>query len=97
MEALNTILQIPERCLVNKKITKAFFKRNFDLTSSEKALLDDFNAISTIDWFASVSPSNSNINPYNQDQALYFQQQKVSSYQIFGQNHPMRLCCYYLI
>jgi hypothetical protein len=71
MEALNTILQIPERCLVNRKITKAFFKRNFDLTSSEKALLDDFNSISAIDWLASVSPANSNINSYKDEQYLF--------------------------
>jgi hypothetical protein len=71
MDALNTILQIPERCLVNKKITKAFFKRNFDLTSTEKTLLDDANAISGIDWLASVSPSNSNINPYKDEQYLF--------------------------
>lgn len=77
MEALNTILQIPERCLVNKKITKAFFKRNFDLTSSEKALLDDFNAISAIDWLASVSPANSNINPYKDEQYLFEEVQVI--------------------
>jgi hypothetical protein len=77
MDALNTILQIPERCLVNKKITKAFFKRNFDLTSTEKTLLDDVNAISGIDWLASVSPSNSNINPYKDEQYLFEEVQVI--------------------
>jgi hypothetical protein len=54
MDALNTILQIPERCMVHKKITKAFFKRNFDLISGEKTLLDNLIAI---DWLASISPA----------------------------------------
>jgi hypothetical protein len=77
MYALNTILQIPEKCLVNKKITKAFFKRNFDLISSEKALLDDFNVISAIDWLASVNPTTSNINLYKDDQYLYEEVQVI--------------------
>jgi hypothetical protein len=58
------ILQLPERCLVNKKITKVFFKRNFDLTSAEKNLLDDYNAISAIDWIASISQENANVPAY---------------------------------
>jgi hypothetical protein len=90
MDALNTILQIPERSLVNKKITKAFFKRNFDLTSTEKALLDDSNAISGIDWLASVSPSNSNINPYKDEQYLFEEVQIIvvhTSGSDFERNH----------
>jgi hypothetical protein len=91
MDALNTILQIPERCLVNKKITKAFFKRNFDLTSTEKSLLDDFNTISGIDWLASVGPSNSNINSYKDEQWLFEEIQVVvvhTSGNDFERNHP---------
>src|SRR5687768_2098149 len=80
MDALNTILEIPERCLVNKKITKAFFKRNFDLTSTEKALLDDFNAIAAIDWLASVSPASSNINPYKDQHYLFEEVQVITVY-----------------
>lgn len=78
MEALNTILQIPERCLVNKKITKAFFKRNFDLTSSEKGLLDDSVTIAAIDWLASISPDNSNINPFSDEYSLFEEVQVIS-------------------
>jgi hypothetical protein len=90
MDALKTILQIPERCLVNKKITKAFFKRNFELTSAEKALLDDFNAISAIDWLASVSPSESNINSYKDEQYLFEEVQVIivhTSDSDFQKNH----------
>ena len=84
-------MQIPERSLVNKKITKAFFKRNFDLSSTEKALLDDFNAISGIDWLASVSPSNSNIIPYKDEQCHFEEVQIIvvhTSGSDFERNHP---------
>lgn len=65
------ILQLPERCILNKKITKAFFKRNFDLTSSEKNLLDDYNAITAIDWIASISQMNANVPAFNEAEASY--------------------------
>lgn len=71
MVELNEILQIPQRCLVNKKITKAFFKRNFDLTSAEKNLLDDFSIVKSIDWLASISPANANIPSYSDNQKIY--------------------------
>lgn len=71
MDGLNNILKIPERSLVNKKITKAFFKRNFDLTITEKALLDDFPIISSIEWLASISPANSNINAYKDEHSIF--------------------------
>ena len=36
----NQILNIPERCLLNKRLTKAFFLKNFDLSGTEKKLLN---------------------------------------------------------
>lgn len=90
MDNLNNILKIPERCLVNKKITKAFFKRNFDLTSDEKNLLDDFNIMATIDWLASVRPSTANISRY-QDENYLFEEVQVIAVQTaennFDYNH----------
>ena len=80
MNNFNTILQLPERCLLNKKITKAFFKRNFALTSKEKALLDDADAIVFIDWLASLSPQSVNINPYENEYFLYEEVQVISAY-----------------
>jgi len=71
MELLNHILQLPERCLVNKKISKAFFKRNFELTSSEKALLDDPQALISIDWMASISFTSANIPLYKDEKELF--------------------------
>jgi hypothetical protein len=70
------ILQLPERCLVKKKITKAFFKRNFDMTSAEKNLLDDYNVISAIDWIASISQANANVPAY-QDYESTFEEIQV--------------------
>lgn len=70
------ILNLPERCLVKKKITKAFFKRNFDMSSAEKNLLDDYNAISAIDWIASISQANANVPAY-QDYESTFEEIQV--------------------
>ena len=61
IEKIINILQLPEKCLVNKKITKAFFKRNFELTKNDRKLLDDFSVVVSIDWLTSISPSNSNV------------------------------------
>jgi hypothetical protein len=70
------ILQLPESCLVNKRITKAFFKRNFDMTSAEKNLLDDFSIITAIDWVASISQANANVPAY-QDYESTFEEIQV--------------------
>lgn len=78
MDTLITILQIPERSLVNKKITKAFFKRNFDLTGTEKSLLDDFSAVASIDWLASISTASANINRYQDEQYLFEEIEVIS-------------------
>lgn len=71
METLQKILQIPDRCLARKKISKAFFKRNFDLTNAEKSLLEDASAIVSIDWVASISLSTANIPPYKDEKQLF--------------------------
>lgn len=78
MEQLYQILQLPERSLVNKKITKAFFKRNFDLTLSERKLIDDSSAIIQIDWLASLKPEQINISGYNDGQVVVEEIQVIS-------------------
>jgi hypothetical protein len=78
MDGLNSILQLPDRCIVNKKITKAFFKRNFDLTSSERALLDDAHIISDISWIANVNPASANIIAWKDDQFTFEEVQIIS-------------------
>lgn len=54
----NDILKLPTRCLLSKRLPKTFFQRNFDLTTSEKKVL---NAIISVEWLASIKPTNSNI------------------------------------
>ena len=57
----NQILNIPERCLLNKRLTKAFFLKNFDLSGTEKKLLNSI--INEMEWVASIKLSNANIPP----------------------------------
>lgn len=72
------ILQLPEKCLVNKKITKAFFKRNFDMTSAEKNLLEDYSAIMAIDWLASISQINANVPAWQDVDSTYEEIQVIA-------------------
>ena len=71
IDRLINILEIPERCLLNRKLPKTFFKRNFDLTISEKKLLEDANVITASEWLATISPASANINKYEEGQYLY--------------------------
>lgn len=54
----NKILNIPDRAIISKKISKAFFIKNFELSSADKKIL---NEITIMEWLASIKPSNSNI------------------------------------
>ena len=54
----NNILHLPERCILTRKLTKAFFLRNFDLTASEKKRLH--NKVESMTWLASLQPGNTN-------------------------------------
>jgi hypothetical protein len=65
------LFQLPERSLVTNKVTKAFFKRNFDLTLSERKLLDDFSIIQQMDWLASIKPDNLNIPAFENEKESY--------------------------
>jgi hypothetical protein len=78
VEQLTQLLQLPERCMVNKKITKAFFKRNFDLVLSEKKLLEDSSAFIQIDWLASLKSEQINIEGYNDQQVIFEEVQVIS-------------------
>jgi hypothetical protein len=57
--AYNHILNIPERCLLYKKLTKAFFLKNFDLSVAEKKCLN--TTIQSMEWLASIKPATANI------------------------------------
>ncbi|MBO2546009.1 DUF4391 domain-containing protein [Salegentibacter sp. BDJ18] len=55
----NQILHLPERTVLNKKMTKAFFLRNFDLSAAEKKLLKE--QIESMLWIGNIKTANSNI------------------------------------
>lgn len=61
----NNILQLPMKCLLERRLTKAFFLRNFTLTSSEKKILN--TSVQSMQWLASLKPSTTNIPPYKTD------------------------------
>lgn len=46
------ILQLPERCLIQKRLTKAFFLKHFALSAAERKLLNE--GIDQMDWLASI-------------------------------------------
>lgn len=50
------ILQLPERCILQKRLTKAFFLKHFSLTAGEKKLLHE--GIEHMDWLASIKASH---------------------------------------
>ena len=64
----NQILGIPERALLNKKITKTFLIKNFELTAGEKKLL---NTIVDIDWLASIKHTTVNVPALKNDVYSY--------------------------
>ncbi len=72
----NDILNLPERSLLNKKITKTFFLKNFELSSSEKKVLN--NTIQSMDWIASIKPLNSNIPEFRDDYYIFEEVQFMS-------------------
>ena len=55
----NNILHIPERSILDKRLTKAFFLKNFSLSAAEKKLLN--NDIQSMTWLASIKPATANI------------------------------------
>lgn len=71
VELFHKALHLPSKCLVNQKLPKAFFKRNFDLILSEKKLLADFSIIRAMEVLALINPETANITFYNDDTLSY--------------------------
>lgn len=63
---------------MNKKLTKIFFKRNFDLILSEKKLIDDATFIVQMDWMASLKPEQINVNAFKDEQQIFEEVQVIS-------------------
>jgi hypothetical protein len=76
----NKILNIPERAIISKKISKAFFIRNFELSSADKKIL---NEIVTMEWLASIKPSNTNIALF-QNEIYSFEEIQVMTCTLSG-------------
>lgn len=68
---LHKALNLPNACWVNQKLPKTFFKRNFDLTLSERKLLDDFSIIQQMEIVASINVETANIPAYVDDVVTY--------------------------
>lgn len=68
---LHKALHLPHACWVNQKLPKTFFKRNFDLTLSERKLLDDFSIIQQMEILASVNVETANIPAYVDEVVTY--------------------------
>lgn len=57
----NKILNIPDSTILQTRVTKVFFLRNFDLSAAEKRLLN--NDILQMEWLASLRLDKCNIPP----------------------------------
>jgi hypothetical protein len=55
--------------LLEKKLTKAFFLKNFELSASEKKILN--SSIAQMEWLASIKPNNSNIQSVINEQFAF--------------------------
>jgi len=70
-ELLHKILKLPDNCWVNQKLPKTFFKRNFEITLSEKKLLDDFSIIQQMEVLALVNQETANISAFTEPTSSY--------------------------
>lgn len=70
-ELLHKNLKLPTHCWVNQKLPKTFFKRNFEITLSEKKLLDDFSIIQQMEVLALVNQETANIPSFIEASSSY--------------------------
>lgn len=64
----NDIFNFPSRTLLNKRLTKVFFSKNFELNSIEKKTLQ--NEVVKMEWVSSLKPSNTNIPKFETETHL---------------------------
>ena len=64
-------LKLPTTCVANQKLPKAFFKRNFELTLSEKKLIDDFSIVQQLEIVALINHETANIPAFNDATTSY--------------------------
>jgi len=70
-ELVHKTLKLPANCWVNQKLPKTFFKRNFEITLSEKKLLEDFSIIQQMEVFALVNQETANIPSFTEAASSY--------------------------
>ena len=70
-ELLHKTLKLPTHCWVNQKLPKTFFKRNFEITLSEKKLLEDFSIIQQMEVLALVNQETANIPSFTEATSSY--------------------------
>ncbi|MCZ8298509.1 hypothetical protein [Flavobacterium sp.] len=70
-ELLSKSLKLPSQCWVKQKLPKTFFKRNFELTISEKKFLDEGNIIQQMEVTALVNVETSNISTFKDEYVTY--------------------------
>ena len=63
------IFNLPSRCYLDKRLTKVFFTKNFDLNPSEKKVLN--SEVLRMDWVGSIKPSNSNIPKFESEKYVF--------------------------
>lgn len=68
---LHKTLKLPTQCWVNQKLPKTFFKRNFELTLSEKKILDDFSIIQQMEVLALINQETANIPSFTEATSCY--------------------------
>ena len=66
VELNHKIVNLHAHCWVNQKLPKTFFKRNFEITLSEKKLLDDFSIIQQMEVLALVNQETANIPSFTE-------------------------------
>ena len=70
-ELVHKTLKLPANCWVNQKLPKTFFKRNFEITLSEKKLLEDFSIIQQMEVLALVNQETANIPSFTEATSSY--------------------------
>ncbi|MCY2687575.1 DUF4391 domain-containing protein [Salinimicrobium sp. TH3] len=70
----NKILEIPAKAILNKRLTKAFFLQNFDLSAAEKKFLNQ--EVENLTWLASLRPNTVNI-PAQQIETQTFEEIQI--------------------
>lgn len=65
----NDIFRLPDCCVLNRRLTKVFFEKNFKLLKEVKKTLS--NEIVEMKWFATIKPSNANIPEYKYEDIIF--------------------------